>query len=456
MDDFSRYKSDYSYRQNSKYKVNQFWSQRHNVLPEGMPTKMMNHKKQLKFYIDLLNEEYRPNRNKEKFYNLRGFNFQRSSKIMDDVSPHAKKMLLKIGKRVKKIKQSISDITKMNGLYLEDKARMTLNTPNRTNSIFNLKRSPSLIEKGNKTFNSNFNFLSNQGENIKERFPRNFMYVNDNYRKQLNLAFLKYNPKSHLENLKVIINAEPSIRNDIKRINQEVEEDIKWQCDPLHFSKKYLVVIAQHQRSKSVEQMKRKNNNEKSKALPPKINTNSPTPNNESSMSNKKVNRYMYKNIKLFEKFTKKEIARIKAQREMSRDEMRQMIDATKEINNLIQKDNINDKIDMFKTDYMKLMYCPRSESSSSVHENLLDKDYFIDEKKSIVEKIGNVYSFRVSRNANEKNKIYKGKISSENEKFMKKISDGKRNTMKEFYKYLSLNKVKLPEDKILDEDTIS
>ena len=78
------------------------------------------------------------------------------------------------------------------------------------------------------------------------------MYVNDNYRTQLNCAFLKYNPISHLENLKILIQADPSIRKDISKIKEEVEEDIKWKCDKFHFRKKYLNFIAKNPRSNSV------------------------------------------------------------------------------------------------------------------------------------------------------------------------------------------------------------
>ena len=67
---------------------------------------------------------------------------------------------------------------------------------------------------------------------------KNFLFVNDIYRKQLNFAFLKYNPEKHLENLKFLVEAEPLIRRDISTIKKEVEEDIKLRCDKNHFKKK--------------------------------------------------------------------------------------------------------------------------------------------------------------------------------------------------------------------------
>ena len=105
--------------------MNKLWVQKQNILPEGMPQKFVYQKKVMKDSIDLLNEEFKPNKNKEKFNNIKFNEFQRSSssKISDEVSPYTKTMLLKIGKHIKRMKQSIADITKMNALCLEEKVK---------------------------------------------------------------------------------------------------------------------------------------------------------------------------------------------------------------------------------------------------------------------------------------------------------------------------------------------
>ena len=153
----------------------------------------------------------------------------------------------------------------------------------------------------------------------------------------------------------------------------------------------------------------------------------------------------IYKQVNLLEKLNKKEMMKINAQKEQTQEEINHMLNASKEINDLIRNENINDKIEMFKTDYAKQMYYPGHESNS---ENLLEKDYFMDEKKKIVDKIGTVYSFKMNKTVCEKEKIFKGKINNENEKFKKRITDGKRNTMEEFNNYMINNQVRLPDDK--------
>lgn len=420
--------------------MNKLWTQKQNILPEGMPKRISFQRKVLKDSVDLLNEEYLINKNKEKLNYTKYKEFQRSSssKIMDDVSPYAKTMLLKIGKRIKRIKQSITDITKMNGLYLDENARKALNQ--RTKKIKNvkMKRSSSQIIQGNKTYNNNFDYLNT---NKKEDYVKNFLYVNDNYRKQLNFAFLKYNPISHLENLKILVQAEPLIRKDISKISQEVDEDIKWKCDKYHFLKKYLNLLAKNERSRSVQKIKEKQNEDKKNIFPKinKIKKNKPKIQSQKSVSS------IYKKVNLFERINKKEMQKLNSQKEQTQEEIGHMLVASNEINNLIENDKINDKIDMFKTDYAKKMYYPENQSKD---ENLLEKDYFLEEKKNIVDKIGIVYSFKMNKTVKEKEKIFKGKINNDNEKLIKKITDGKRNTMEEFNNYIIKNQVKLPNEK--------
>ena len=51
--------------------MNKLWIQKQNILPEGMPQKMNYQKRVIKESIDILNEERRPNRNKEKLKNIK-------------------------------------------------------------------------------------------------------------------------------------------------------------------------------------------------------------------------------------------------------------------------------------------------------------------------------------------------------------------------------------------------
>ena len=448
-------------KKEQKLKMNKIWIQQQNILPEGMLEKMLYQKKVMKNSVELLNEEEKTDKNKEKIFNLKNKEYKRSlsSNIVDGVSPYAKTILLKIGKHIKRMKKSISDITKMNGLYLEQNARNTFQLENKQKNEDTPKLNFKNIhldsilknDTNNRTYlnnNTNLkNYLSDDDDDKseerhkKEDYVKNFMYVNDNYRKQLNFAFLKYNPISHLENLKILIQADPSIRKDISKIKEEVEEDIKWKCDKFHFRKKYLNFISKYPRSNSVQPPKialsPKPLKPKNKNILPNIKKN--------SQREKKIISPQYskgKTINFFDKLRSRENLKYTNQKEQKIEEMNQMLNATSQINNLIKDENINNKINLYKTDYAQKMYYTNRDNSK-INKSLINKDYFLEDKKKVVDEIGNAYCFQISRNAKEKEKQLKGKIINENNKIHKRIVDGKKSIMEEIYAYIENNQVK-------------
>ena len=459
-DDFQKYKTSYLSKPKKEIKMNKIWVQNHNTLPEGMASKIVIDKKIVKDSVDLLNGEYKKESNAKPNYIRREMNRSSSSKLMEEVSKKSKIILLKIGKHVKKIKQSMTDITKMNGLYLDEKAKKNYN--NKKEIIKKLRKNKSTEDiNKNKTFTDNLNKFKNNlnysdnedddnklnqnKKTKKENYVKNFVYVNDNYRKQLNFAFLKYNPQAHLDNLKILVQADPSIRKDITKIQEEIEEDIKWKCDKHHFRKKYLQFLAKNRRDGSVPARKSKKSNNNNLSLP---NINKKKLKLEKSISK------VFKQVNINDIINKKEEKKISQQKELTKEQIRHMLIASKEIDNLIQNDNINDKIDLFKTDYAKLMYYPRlnDNNSSKKENNLLEKDYLNDDKKKVVEKIGDVFAFRMNKNINEKERLYKGRISNENEKFKKRVIEGKQSALDEFNSYIMNYQVKLPQDSQIND----
>ena len=466
-------------KKEEKLKMNKIWIQEQNTLPEGMVERMYSNKRLMKNYVDLLNEEEKTDKNKEKIYKYKKKEYKRSlsSNIIEGVSPTARNILIKIGKHIKKMKNSISDITKMNGLYLEPTVRNTMRLQNRqknkTLSKFNYKNvqlDQILKDDDNKNYNKTFlnkhkesdikNILSDNGDIYGEKhkkgdYVKNFMYVNDNYRKQLNFAFLKYNPISHLENLKILIQADPTIRKDISKIKEEVEEDIKWKCDKFHFRKKYLNFLSKYPRSSSVQPVQpvkpEKNKPLKHVAMSPKImksNTQYILPNLKSNIIKEKkitMSQHSKSNtINFFDKIRNRENQKYNQQKEQKIEEINNMLNATSEINNLIKDENINDKIDLYKTDYEQRMYYSNRDEIKK-NNSLINKDYFVEDKKKVVDKIGNVFCFQITKNVNEKEKQLKGKIINENKKMHKRIKDGKKNILDEIHSFIESNQIKLP-----------
>ena len=470
--------------------MSKFWSQKHNVLPEGMPQKLNYQKRYMKHMVDLLHDETHKDRRKKIFYNklINEDEDVSSSGVKVHLSKNVQKMLKKISKNVDHIKNSIIDITKMNGLYLEDRAKKTffrthqvnngsLNFNNKNNSELDIKRMKAIKKmnfrktqsdlniRGNKNYlnnneennnkDNNSNKDNNQKDQKKDDYTKNFVYVNDNYRRQLNFAFLKYNADQHLENIKFLVQADPDIREDINNIVQEVQNDIEWKCDKKHFAKKYFNIKERYDRLRNIrllnEKEKEKDNQVEIAKLKdnllPKIkdNKNLKYKTNTKTFRQKSIGN-IYHKLNYGLKYNKKELNKLNAQKEQTEEEINHMLIASKEIDDFIQDENINNKIDMFKTDYARKMYGYYQPNESK--NNLLEKDYFLEQKENIVNKIGNVFSFKMDKTTNDQEKMFKGKIYDEAKKFRKRIVDGKKNALDEFNGYITTYQIKLPEEK--------
>ena len=56
-----------------------------------------------------------------------------------------------------------------------------------------------------------------KAKKVEKKHPANIQYINDNYRRQLNKAFLNFNPIIHLGNLNILRKADPEINSDIEK-----------------------------------------------------------------------------------------------------------------------------------------------------------------------------------------------------------------------------------------------
>ena len=115
------------------------------------------------------------------------------------------------------------------------------------------------------------------------------------------------------------------------------------------------------------------------------------------------------KTLNFFDKIRNRENQKIFVHKEQKIEEINHILRATKEIDNLIKNENIIDKIDLYRTDYASKMYYNYRDEKSN-NDSLLNKDYFLDDKKKVVSKIGDLYCFQIARNANEKEKKLKVK----------------------------------------------
>ena len=406
--------------------LEKFWKMKNNIVPEGMYQKTLDYKKDMKNLIDILLEE----KKREKLLKLKKIKLKQSSSIksMEHISPNVKTIITKIGRNYGKIRNSIANISKTNGLYLRQNAIKALDNLNSEEKNQNMEK---IIEDDKYNINyyktqRNKKFILNDVNALERKSYNNFLYSNASYRKQLNFAFLKYNPNKHLENLKLLVQTEPLIRKDVNIIKKEVDEDIKWRCDKHHFRKKYEILKKRFKRSNSVQTDPKLQLDNQNKKILPNLNTKETvkimkilTP----SFSDKKI-------FNIYDIKKKEEDSKIIIHKEKKLEELKNILKASSGINELIKDNNINKKIDMFKTNYdikVKL-----SEYYDDNNKNLLETDYFYEEKKNIINKLGNIYEFKISNNLKEKEKEnkLKGKIINDNDAFNLKLIEEKNDAI--------------------------
>lgn len=167
----------------------------------------------------------------------------------------------------------------MNGLYLEE---FLQKNQSYCQPIQNEKEKESkdsgIDAKNEQDKNYNYNELP-QIPQTEKIYIHNFDYVNDNFRKQLNKAFLLFNPLIHLENLYRLQKADPSIKDDINKLREIVNEDLKEVTDKQYYKKKYQELI------KKSRAKNRKNETSSEELTSPK------NSNENNNIKNKKVNK---------------------------------------------------------------------------------------------------------------------------------------------------------------------
>ncbi len=107
------------------------------------------------------------------------------------------------------IKKSTSEISKLNEIFLKSSSNNESNIQNN-----NLQT---------KIINNN-NIIDNKS---KFKLSTNFSYINNNCRKQFNNAFLRFNPITYMNNLKILEKADPLIKKDIDDLKKNIDEEIK-------------------------------------------------------------------------------------------------------------------------------------------------------------------------------------------------------------------------------------
>ena len=215
------------------------WQQQKNTGHEYIIPRTSQKQKDIKDNTDQLNEE-------EHFYYRKKINTESNTKKTSNknqnpfLSNVVQKIMLDVKRSMKSIDDSTAEITKINSLNFSS-------VPT-TKSIPNITTQPSARS------------------NSRGKQTLNFKYVNDNYRKQLNRAFLNFNPIIHLGNLNILRKADPEINTDIEKLTKHINDDLEEITSDHYYRNKYLKIVEQGEKMK--ERKKRLNSNNKEITMP--------------------------------------------------------------------------------------------------------------------------------------------------------------------------------------------
>ena len=367
----------------------------------------------------------------------------------------------------------------MNALYLDNNI---FPKSNKNNERYNNKslNNSDLIKYSDTPNNKNINKSKDNNLNndnyregiLKKEKRNNFLFVNNNYRSQLNSAFMKYNPITYLNNLKILLQVSPSIREDVIKTKKEVEEDIKVICDKHRYTKKLNSYLAKNMRSRSVEIITpNPKENKINDIIKSKknliINTNiyqnlKSNLKDESSNSLKNNNKPTFSFLpkitkekalgsqnqlnvgyKIFAKLKRKETKKIFTIKDQKIEEANKIYEITNEIENFMCKKNIGEKVDKYIVDYNLQKYL--SQSDELQNKNIIkNKDYYRQQKEKINEMFGKLYINQIQRKTNEREKYYNNRIRRDKNDYFIKLKNELIKSLNDFDNNIILNQINL------------
>ena len=296
-------------------------------------------------------------------------NISESILFEKEISPYSKILLSKIGKYIKYIKKSTSEISKLNEIILEKSSNNESNIKNNN------------LENNNI---SNNNIIDN-------KLSKNFSYINNKYRRQFNNAFLRFNPITYMNNLKIIEKADPEIKKDIDSLKKNIDDEIKELTDIHRMKKKYNQFIENNKNKKMIISKSTNNLIELNKplALSPLTHKNS-----KNNIDNK------YSILTRRSIFNKK-----KFNIDGKVEEMEKIIDCANSISELIDKSNIKNNIDKSLSQYALDNYHQFNEE----HKRIEPKNFFKRQNNIVFQQLIDIKALKIDKKVlNEQKNIQK------------------------------------------------
>ena len=216
----------------TKKKIDDFrvWTQTTNLKGQDIVYKANQKQRSIKHYGNVLNGEdlhpqhkhYRRNKQKLNAVNLIPSDIQ--------VSDKCRTILNDIYQKINFMKEGTQQVAEFNSMFLK----------NQNDTYLKTQTLPTL----NNNFNNHVEQVSPPSSaaqtkiNAKRKLT-NFIYINDNYRRQLNKAFNTFNPFTHLVTLNTLKKDNHELKHNLNELTTQIDNDIKALTSKDFYRKKY-------------------------------------------------------------------------------------------------------------------------------------------------------------------------------------------------------------------------
>ena len=454
---------------NKKLKKNQFkimttFKKIKNLYSDGIVPLIKHHKRAVgDFLQDLMGDERDYKKSNLKNRKKNEIQTSKSLNNKSHMSDNAKYLSNKIKMQIDKVRKKQDDITALNALYLNNNKSFT--------DIEQLSNSNNRYINNNKNNSTNLD-RTEKKENYEEalrkkKLRNNFELITNNYHQKLNDAFSKFNPKMNLNNLKMLIQLSPTMRDDISKIKEEVDGDIKDITDKNRYHKQYERILKKNQQSKST------------KLLDPKlyksdeiVQKSLSTKNHTSSINNKRKSTLILPKIKkpvsllknrdesikmeILKRMKNKDTKKAMSIMDEQNEQIHRLHNISQQINSYIESENISQKIDSHLNDYKMYKYLEflkkRQQAKNSAFK---PRDYFVYQNKKINDLYNDLYINKLESRILDKQRKYHESLLSNRAGYFNKMNDDLKNSLKEFDNNISSSGINLDENQENNLDTL-
>ena len=261
--------------------------------------------------------------------------------------------------------------------------------------------------------------------------------------------------------MKKLLQISPEVRNNITKVKNEVEEDIKQFNDKHKFSKLFQKIkTTKNKRKQNLENFESININKSNDILK---NFNSTNNNNN---ENKKIILPILKDVKpnkakrdstikfgFIKKIRRRETRRLIDTSAQQFDEIKQLHNISKEIEKYIDNDNIDKKIDKNVHDFMEFKYYEflKNRNQSLPKSIFKPKDYYLTQRNKIDGLVGDLKIKNIKDKVLEEERHFGRKLKINQDDYFNKMNSDMKSSLDEFDENMEkydINLDKISEDK--------